>query len=82
MKSIKPVSTGFSNNSGLYANAAEWKKHNGHIMAIATENGKAVPDVAECYERILAELKPRARVPDYVDVFVTRRVIAQIVKGR
>lgn len=73
--------TGASSGSDLYANAAEWKKHHCHIEAIATENGKAVTEVTECYERVLAELKPRARVPDYVDVFVTRRVLEQIVKG-
>jgi len=72
--------TDFSNNAGLYENAPEWEKHHGHINSIARENGKSVAEITECYERILAELKSRAQVPDFIDVFVTRRVMGQIGK--
>ncbi len=69
---------GADSSANLYANEAEWKRHHGHIDEIARENGKTVAEITECYERILAELKARAQVPDFVDVFVTRRVMSQI----
>lgn len=62
-------------DAGLFVSNTEHKKHVGHIVSIAQEKGRPFSEVAGHYESVLAELKPRARVPDYLDVFVTRRVL-------
>ena len=74
----KHDATSVENCTGLYLNDSDRKKHRGNIVSIANEKGCPVTDVTECYERILSELKQRARVPDYVDVFVARKVLAQL----
>ncbi len=61
-----------------YANDSERAFHLAEIAGIAHDNGWPIPEVAQCYERILAELKRRARVQDYLYVFVAKRVTAEL----
>ncbi|MET0963196.1 MAG: DUF3562 domain-containing protein [Noviherbaspirillum sp.] len=51
-----------------------------YIAAIAQERHKAIPEVADCYERILGDLRHQARVHDYLNVFVAKRVM-ELLKG-
>lgn len=67
-------------HAGLYADATDRTKHMAYITAIAQEKHKAIPEVADCYERILIDLRHQARVHDYLNVFVAKRVM-ELLKG-
>lgn len=67
-----------SKRADLYANAMDRSKHLAYIIAIAHENGRAVPEVAEYYERILGDLKNQALIHDYLNVFVSKKVSEQL----
>lgn len=58
----------------LYADNTERNRHIGNIILIAYEIGCSVSDVTRRYEDILAELKPRAHIFDYLGAFATRKV--------
>jgi hypothetical protein len=64
----------------LYADEAERSRHIGHIVSIAQGRRQSVTKVTAWYEHILAELKPRADIPDYLGALVTRKVIDLLQK--
>lgn len=50
------------------------KKHMMQIFAIAEREHLPLHEVAPVYETILNELMARARIPDYLPVFVSKKV--------
>jgi len=64
----------------LYANEAERLRHIEHILMIAREEKRSVTLITTWYEYVLAGLKPHASIPDYLGVFVSRRVIELLKK--
>ena len=77
---MNQTDTSLAGHAGLYADPKERTKHMAYIAAIALEKQKAIPEVADCYERILIDLRHQARVHDYLNVFVAKRVI-ELLKG-
>ena len=75
VNSIKQTGTSRPAHAALYADAMERTKHMAYIAAIAQERHKAIPEVADCYERILTDLRHQARVHDFLNVFVAKRVM-------
>lgn len=65
----------------LYADDRDRNKHRAYIAAIAQEEHKAFSEVADCYEHILANLRGQARVHDYLNIFVAKRVL-ELLKAR
>ena len=58
----------------LYTDLHDQQKHQSAIRAIAEELGKPLEEVAERYEQVLSDLKPSARITDYLPLLVTKRV--------
>lgn len=77
---VRHTDTSWPGHAALYADAKERTKHMAYITAIAQEKHKAIPEVADCYERILIDMRHQARVHDYLNVFVAKRVI-ELLKG-
>ena len=64
----------------LYENDRDRVKHLAYIAAIAQEEQKEISEVADCYEHILGNLRSHARVHDYLNIFVAKRVL-ELLKG-
>ena len=64
--------------TGLYDDETDRKKHVAYILAIAQEHGKDVADVAPRYEEILGNLRGQARIHDYLNIFVAKKVLEQL----
>jgi hypothetical protein len=58
----------------LYASGHERMQHRRHMESIAQDMQRPVEMVAPVYERILMQLKPHARVHDFLPIFVAKRV--------
>jgi hypothetical protein len=58
----------------LYASVNERLQHRRYMEAIAQDMQRPVEIVAPVYERILMQLKPHARVHDFLPIFVAKRV--------
>lgn len=54
--------------------AAEEMRHHLEIEAMARQLGRPISEISELYVGIYADLKLRAKVTDYLPVFVARRV--------
>jgi hypothetical protein len=65
----------------LYANENDRLRHLAYIAAIAQENHRPIPEIADCYERILSDLQRHARVHDYLNVFVAKKVFEQLKRS-
>ena len=50
------------------------------ITAIAHDHHWSIVEVANCYERILSDLKQHAQVQDFLYVFVAKKVAAELKK--
>jgi hypothetical protein len=59
-----------------YANSEEKTQHERIIGLIANEVSRSVEEVEPLYEDILAHMKDRASVQDYLPILVSRRVKA------
>ncbi len=58
----------------LYGNAAERNKHRRQIEALCERGGYPRPVVSRLYASVLADMRPAARITDYLPIFVSRRV--------
>lgn len=58
----------------LYSDANDQVKHSRHIERLAKEIDRPVQEVAPLYEDVLAHMKLNARVPDYLPIFVSKKV--------
>jgi len=58
----------------LYADSGERERHRVSMRSIAEELDRPEQEIAERYERTLAELKARASVPDYLPILVSKKV--------
>lgn len=67
--------------AGLYDDETDRKKHVAFMTAIAQENGKDIADVAPCYEEILGSLRGQARIHDYLNIFVAKKVLEQLKRS-
>ncbi len=59
-----------------YSNREEQSQHERIIGMLANETSRTVAEVEPLYEDILAHLKDRASVQDYLPILVSRRVKA------
>ncbi|MBV8635033.1 MAG: DUF3562 domain-containing protein [Burkholderiaceae bacterium] len=59
-----------------YSNPEERNQHERIIGLLANETSRSVAEVEPLYEDILAHLKDRASVQDYLPILVSRRVKA------
>ena len=62
----------------LYDDEADRKKHMAYIASIATEKHRDISEVAPFYEHVLYDLRSQARVHDYLNVFVAKKVAEQL----
>lgn len=62
----------------LYDNEADRKKHMAYMASIAAEKHRDISEVLSVYEEVLCDLRSRARVHDYLNVFVAKKVIEQL----
>ena len=76
--------TGFSSQvlGGLYEDDADRKKHMHYMASIADEERRDISEVTPYYEHILGDLRGQARVHDYLNIFVAKRVLAQLNASR
>lgn len=58
----------------LYGNAAERGKHQRSIQALAESTAWPLLAIVPVYEKVLAEMRPLARITEYLPIFVSRRV--------
>lgn len=64
--------------AALYADDSDRKRHRAHIAAIAQEEQKDIAEVSDCYEHILHDLRSQARVHDFLNIFVAKRVLERL----
>ena len=62
----------------LYDDEADRKKHMAYITSIAAEKHRDISEVVPFYERVLCDLRGHARVHDYLNVFVAKKVVEQL----
>lgn len=55
-------------------NVAEEMRHHLEIEQMARQSGRPISEITELYVGIYADLKLRAKVTDYLPVFVARRI--------
>ncbi|QAU32782.1 DUF3562 domain-containing protein [Janthinobacterium sp. 17J80-10] len=58
----------------LYGDALERGWHQHSIKLLAETTAQPMQVVTPMYEQVLAELRPAARLKDYLPIFVSRRV--------
>ena len=58
----------------LYDDANEREKHRRHIESLATEMQTAVDELVPLYEAVLARMKEKAVVTDFLPILVSKRV--------
>ena len=80
MKTDAPDDSNFSSPHppGLYDDDADRKKHMAYMTSIAEEKHRDITDVVPYYEHILFDLRGQARVHDYLNVFVAKKVLEQL----
>lgn len=61
-------------HADVYQDHADRMKHTALIHEISKEEQLPLERVAACYESTLQDLRNQARVQDFLDVFVARRV--------
>ena len=57
----------------IFANPDEELPHNGLIAALAEEISRPVVEIRPIYENVYRELKPLARITDFLPLLVARR---------
>lgn len=62
----------------LYDDKADRKKHMSYISSIAAEKHRDISEVAPFYENVLCDLRSQARVHDYLNIFVAKKVIEKL----
>ena len=80
------MSTGASNHTNsasrtltqLYDDEADRKRHMAYMTSIAEEKHKDISEVVPFYEDILSDLRGQARVHDYLNIFVAKRVLERL----
>lgn len=80
------MDTGASNHSNfssrnpaqLYDDEADRKKHMAYMTSIADEKHRDISEVVPFYENILSDLRSQARVHDFLNIFVAKRVLEQL----
>jgi hypothetical protein len=61
-------------SSSLYDDEADRNKHMAYMTSIAAEKQKDIAEVTPFYERILSDLRGQAKVHDFLNIFVAKRV--------
>jgi len=65
-------------SSSLYIDEADRNRHMAYMTSIAAEKQKDIAEVAFFYEHILSDLRGQARVHDFLNIFVAKRVIEHL----
>lgn len=68
----------FQDAAQLYDDEADRKKHMAYITSIAAEKHRDISEVVPFYEHVLYDLRSQARVHDYLNVFVAKKVVEQL----
>lgn len=58
----------------LYGNAAERRRHRRQIAVLCAQGRHPHRMIVRLYAEVLADMRPAARVTDYLPIFVSRRV--------
>lgn len=66
------------NSPWIYDDEADRKKHMAYMTSIAEEKHKDLLEVASFYENILVDLKGQARVHDFLNIFVAKKVLEKL----
>lgn len=66
----------------LYDDDRDRNKHMAYITAIAQEEHIEISKVTGCYEHILGNLRGQARVHDYLNIFVAKRVLELLKRSQ
>jgi hypothetical protein len=74
----KPANVSPGNLTWLYNDEADRRKHMHYIASIAAENHKDIREVGACYEDILGDLRSQARVHDFLNIFVAKKVLEKL----
>lgn len=80
MKTVTSAQSNFPNRDStqLYDNEADRKKHMAYIASIAAEKHRDVAEIVPFYEHVLYDLRGQARVHDYLNIFVAKKVVEQL----
>lgn len=62
----------------VYDDEADRKRHMAYIASIAEEKHRDVAEIAPYYEHVLCDLRGQARVHDYLNIFVAKKVFEQL----
>lgn len=75
---VTPVFSATARGDRPYSDEGERVFHQAEITAIAQGQQWSVAEVANCYQRILDDLKKRAQVQDFLYVFVAKKVASEL----
>lgn len=80
MKTDAPDDSNFPTRHppGLYDDDADRNKHMAYMTSIAEEKHRDITDIVPYYEHILFDLRGQARVHDYLNIFVAKKVLEQL----
>jgi|GEM_PF-2582924 hypothetical protein len=73
---VMPSPATHATHASPYSNSEEKTQHERIIGMLANETSRSIAEVEPLYEDILAHLKDRASVQDYLPILVSRRVKA------
>ncbi|MBK4738772.1 DUF3562 domain-containing protein [Noviherbaspirillum pedocola] len=65
-------------HADAFRDDADRKRHLVAIAELAEEMRLPVEQVCSCYEAVLTEMRKEARIEDFLDIFVARRVREQL----
>jgi hypothetical protein len=64
--------------ASVYGDHAEYKNHQRYIEVLAEAAGRPSYVIVPMYERVLAELRPHAKVTDYLPILVSKHVMKML----
>jgi hypothetical protein len=71
---LSPLLTGMPFQAALYADANDRVKHLHNMERLAEEIHRPMQEITPLYEDILAYMKSKARIQDYLPILVSKRV--------
>jgi hypothetical protein len=69
-----PLPVGMKNLDASYPDGSDRTKHKNVIARLADELNRPEAEITTLYEGILTDLRPQARIPDYLPILVSKRV--------
>ena len=69
-----PLPVGMTYLDASCPDASDRTKHKNVIARLADELNRPEAEITTLYEGILTDLRPQARIPDYLPILVSKRV--------